>query len=197
VHKVSMDQEWLEPALASSLGAVEAPEELWERLQNPRALRSAGSIRGLAWTLAAASALLAILWGLYPRREGNLELRSDEVAEVRRWVKDNTGLEIPLAANPSPLVRLVGARVVSKAPPTAEITFKVGDRDVTLVVSKAVRTPGQVAHRFLTSESYRDAKVSSWTMRGQLYTLACATPGDLRAACLLCHAGAGQLTALN
>jgi hypothetical protein len=87
-----------------------------------------------------------------------LGIRSEQGAQIRDWVKVNAGLDVPLRGDPSP-VRLVGATVVKGG---VEIACLVGNREARLVVSKAASSHGR-------------------------YTLKCATPEDLKTACLLCH----------
>jgi hypothetical protein len=89
-------------------------------------------------------------------------------------------LDVPLEASTG--LRFVGAKA---ARGQAEISCRVGDRDVKLTVSKA----GGGAVAVSAHQSYAGGKTVSWAMRGQQYTLACATPEDLQVACLLCHAG--------
>jgi hypothetical protein len=125
-----------------------------------------------------------------------LEFHSGSVAQVRDWIKTRTGLDLPLPAELSPSVRLIGAQMVDGA--TAEVKCRIGDHDATLLVSKASATlRGVAGHRFLGTESYQGTRVSSWIMRGQMYTLACAAPGDFRVECLLCHADTDRLSTLN
>jgi hypothetical protein len=52
--------------LEQNLGRVDAPPELWERVQNPRGPRPQ---RRMAWVLAAALPVVAIMWGFHPREK--------------------------------------------------------------------------------------------------------------------------------
>jgi hypothetical protein len=102
-----------------------------------------------------------VIWASYPREVG---IRSGQGSQIREWVKVNAGLDVPLRGDPSP-VRLVGARVVKGG---VEIECRVGNREARLVVSKAASSPLDLG-------------------RHGRYTLKCATPEDLKTACLLCH----------
>jgi hypothetical protein len=181
-----MREMWLEPVLVRHLGSVTTPEELWDRVQRPEAPRSERSISmRLAWAAVCALVLLAAAWGVHGH--SNLEFRSGEATEIRVWVKQRTDLDVPLLAEPAAPIRLMGARVVTGEVPTARIAYSVSNRDAVLLVSKA---GSALSTNSRHSQPDRDAKVFSWTMRGQTYTLACSTPEDLRATCHLCHAGA-------
>jgi hypothetical protein len=174
---------WIEAELRRELQAVRAPEELWERVQTQTGT-SAGSRQSyvshkLAWVLAAAAMTMVVAFFVQPRQE----FRSGDASRIREWVQVHTGLDVPLQA--SPALRLVGAKGTDGR---AEIACRVGDRDVKLVVSRA---SGGVVEAS-AHQSYQGRKSVSWTMRGQLYTLACATPEDLQVACLLCHAGSAR-----
>ena len=92
-----------------------------------------------------------------------------------------------------PSVQLIGAHVNRKGKPTAEISYRVGDVDATLVVSK-IPMEGDGRHEFVKSGSYHGANFTSWTMRGQMYTIASA---DARVGCMLCHSTGAPGTAVN
>ena len=77
--------------------------------------------------------------------------------------------------------------------PTAEISYRVGDVDATLVVSK-IPVEGDGRHAFVKSGSYHGANFQSWTMRGQMYTIASA---DARVGCMLCHSTGAPRTSVN
>ncbi len=166
---------WVEAELRRELGPVRAPEELWERVQRRDAVVARGG-RRYVWVLAAAAMVMVVLFLARPRQE----FRSGDAARIRAWVQLHTGLDVPLQA--STALRLVGARGTDGR---AEIACRIGDRDVKLVVSRA--RAGVVATS--AHQTHTGGKAVSWSMRGQLYTLACASPEDLQVACLLCHAG--------
>jgi hypothetical protein len=166
-----MHREWIEPALERHLDRVAAPEELWERVRNPQVVvakrkgvhRSVNSARlGACVTVV----LLAIL--LYPWHRG---VRSGDAGEIRAWVKDKAGIDVPLREHAAG-VRLTGASVRKGS---VEIAYRVGKRDGRLVVGGR--------------PSASSARVFTWSMDGRTYTLECATPEDLKMACNLCHIG--------
>jgi hypothetical protein len=112
------------------------------------------------------------------------EFRSTDASQMQAWVQTNTGIGIQLRTQPSPSIRLVGARLVGNgATPAVEISYKAGHHDALLLVSKAQPTlPSDFRH-----SASAGVRVVSWTMHGQRYLLSCSDPGDLRIACLLCH----------
>jgi anti-sigma factor RsiW len=209
---------WLEPVLSRHLGRVPAPQELWDRVslgarQAPGTVLPKRSNRQMfVWAAAAAAVIVATLlvWQLRLRPEAlaaqalrrgasQLEFRSEQAAAIRAWVKDRTGLDIPLLADPPASIRLVGASVADWGrTPTAEVVYRVGGRDAILLVSKAdPKLSGNATHRFLSSGKYQGARVSTWLMHGQLCTLACPIPQNPQAGCLLCHATGAPRTLLN
>ena len=155
-----MDKSWMEPVLERHLGPVPAPEELWDRVRGPRRKTAV-----FGWKLAfAAMLVVATGWALHPR---GVSIESERAGEIREWVRARTGLDVPLAAS----ARVCGGRVVGGS---AEIRYRVRDREAILLVAKAERfTAG---HEFVSR--------SSWILRGQSYTVSAA---DLQTACVLCH----------
>lgn len=196
----------IEDLLERHLAPGPAPQELWTRVQAPATTRSRPVFRKLAWSVAAllicagvvssfresgsvkageAAALQAL-----GRATGDVEFRSDKPAEIRAWILTNTGMDVPLPENPQ--VRLTGA---SRTAGTVEIAYKIGDQRANLVVSKAPKT--KTKHGQLTQESLASLQTYSWTRDGIQYTLACSAPGELQAACSLCHVDSQWQTALN
>jgi hypothetical protein len=172
---------------------------LWERIdmnkkptqaRMPVPHRSTGILacvdlrKKLAWAFVASMLVVALVWGLRPRRD--LVFRSDSATQIREWVKANAGLDIPLLG--SGQVRLAGARLMRG---DVEIACRVGDHQAKLLVSKGISS---LRHG---SQPGRAHSTASWGMNGRLYTLACATPEDLRIACLLCHSSSERRIALN
>jgi hypothetical protein len=208
VHKTDTREAWLEPVLDRHLGRVAAPKELWDRVRNPAERRSGNSMRRLAWASAAALFAITALWGLRANRDGgsanealavqaltrgpeHLQFRSENVAEIRGWVRASTGIDIPFTSS-SKMVQLTGACAVKAGAPAAEVAFRVADRNAALIVTKMKSAPpGESRHKFLSSGTYQGISVSSWVMRGRLYTIAYAVAGDFHTACLLCHAPMG------
>jgi hypothetical protein len=88
---------------------------------------------------------------------------------------------------------MIGAHVNRAGVPTAEIAYRVGDADVSLVVSR-IPQEGDGRHQFVKSGSYHGSSFQSWTMRGQMYTIASA---DAKVGCLLCHSTGAPRTSVN
>ncbi len=198
---------WIEPVLARKLHRVAAPEDLWNRtLMRGADTRVCGletlspaehrdesrcrSLRGRAtgavvvWGMVAAMLVVVLVWGVPSRRD--LVISSASAIQIRDWVKANAGLDVPLLADSSN-VRLTGARVSHDG---VEIACRVGRHDAKLLISK---NKSSVQHAALNANS----STISWGMNNRLYTLACATPEDLRIACLLCHSSSERRMALN
>ena len=172
----------LEDALRKHLGPVNAPAELWERVQEGQAGQAVWRFP-MAWAAAAVMLVMAVAgWALWRTGTRPTEIRSANATEVHDWVLVNSGLDVPLAAKPSSLVEILGASIDRAGKLIAIITYQVGEMRATLLVSKD--SSGRSPHK-------GTEMASTWTMGGQSYTLAVAGPGDLRTACLLCHSAPG------
>lgn len=169
----------IEESLRQSLGRVSAPNELWSRVQGGKPV--AEPRFQTAWAVAAFAALLVTSvtgWSML-RVASPQELHSASSTEVREWVLEHSGLDVPLPAKPSSLVEIVGASI-DKA--VATISYKVGALQASLVVSKD--PAGAKAH---TTAPIASASPYTWAMNGQSYTLTVPAGADLRTACVLCH----------
>jgi hypothetical protein len=218
MNKQGTGKEWLEPVLTQNLERVEAPPELWERVQAPARVTPVRRSRpALVWAVACALLVVtgAVVWKIDTRLDGTLssevfaakelqrgferlEFRSENAEEIQAWIKNRTDLDIPLLPEPGASIRYVGASVATLEPvPTAEVVFRVGDREQLLMVAKADAKLSGASHRFLSSGKYHGARVSSWLMRGQVCTLACPIPQNPQTACLLCHATGAPKILLN
>ena len=199
---------WLDDALTENLSVVPAPSELWDRVRMPGPVTARSSIPPRRWGLAMASTFAVLvaagLWSFGKHESGSREFGSHDAVAMRAWVKDRTGLDIPLVAGGTPRVQLASARfrkgehfwdgtLSTSGRATAEVAFFVENRRATLRVSAAgPASAGISQHNLLAGAPNRGSQAVSWVVRGQLYTLACASPEDLRIACSLCH-GAGAL----
>jgi len=209
-----MKNDLYEAELRRHLGPVKAPHELWDRVQGAQASSSVHVLKPerTTWQWAAAAvATVAIVAGItvwmnrslsgeelavraLSRPPEQLEFRTEDLTELRSWVKSGTGLDVPLPGRTSPTVHMIGARVSRGGVPTAEISYRVGNVDATLVVSKAP-PDGDGKHAFVKSGTYHGANFQSWTMRGQMYTIAAAD--SARVGCMLCHSTGAPRTFVN
>jgi hypothetical protein len=149
--------------------------------------------------MALAILMAVALWSFGEHQSGSQEFRSHDALAMRAWVKGRTGLDVPLVAGGSRLIQLASARswkgtgfwngaLSSNGRAAAEVAFLVENRRATLRVSPAgPALPGFPQHDVLARKPDERSKAASWVVRGQLYTLACASPEDLRIACSLCH----------
>jgi hypothetical protein len=200
-----MHQDFHEPELKRHLAPVKAPDELWDRVHSGTIAYGKPGSAAMTWRWAAAAiAAIAVVagatvWVNRPlsseelavralnRGPEQMEFRSTNLAELRTWVKAGTGLDIPLMGRAAPSVRLIGASVIRKGSPAVEISYRVGDSGAALVISKAPpQRDGR--HAFVKSGSYHGASFQSWTMRGQMYTVASVgASANARLGCMLCH----------
>ena len=199
--------QWLEMELARQLRPVEAPEALWDRIQEPRTNRGAGPRPARSsfrlWPIAATVLLMSsgiAAWRMsLPRDPGSameklaerelsspqqFDFYSADPREIRAWVKAkaNINLELP----DSSAVRLLGVRLIRlDGEPVAAVGYKVGDSAATLLVCRNRSANGATPAKHVFSRM--NARVLTWTMRAQVYTIASAAK-DPQAACQLCHA---------
>jgi hypothetical protein len=194
----------IEDLLGRHLAPVPAPRELWTRIQAPAATASRPVFRKLAWSAAALLIFAGVVSTFHTqirnnesaalqalaRPAGDLEFRSEKAAEIRAWIRTNAGMDVPLPANPQ--VHLIGA---SRTAGAVEIEYQIGDQRADLIISEAPQTKAK--HGQLTRESLASLQTYSWTRDGIQYTLACSAPGELQAACSLCHVDSQWQTAMN
>ncbi len=199
---------WLERELARQLAPVAAPESLWDRInQRQREPRRRFSFDRAFWPVAVAMVLLAFAGVLrtfsasrdpetFTERSGSFDLRSDNFEDIRAWAKTEANIDIDLPsgqlARDRGDVRLLGARLIRRRGlPVAAIDYRVGDEAATLFVSgKRAGLSGTTegaGHLFSQTRSTGEARLVSWNMRNQTYTIASSGAGNARGACLLCH----------
>lgn len=192
MRKSETDKTWLEPVLRRGLRRVQAPNELWDRVVLPRVEVRPRSRHGFVWMLAAASALalsvLAVGWGYYPGHVGidgtyprGMEFESSNALDIRTWVRDRTGLDVPLLAQSE--LQFLGARTVESG--TVEVRYRASNQDASLRVSKY--RIGLPQHKEISGRSAWNATSVSWTMADQAYTLAVGRADSMHLACLVCH----------
>jgi hypothetical protein len=206
---------WLEKELSRQLAPVAAPDSLWDRIQTqPRTPRRRISLHWALLPVAAALVLLALSGVLRSPRlhrnsedpaelaafagaTGNFDFRSADLQETRAWVKTeaNIDIDMPVArpANDRGVVRVLGARLIRlHGSQVAAIDYRAGDETATLFVSgKRAGLAGNTRdsrHLFSQVESAGEARLLSWNMRDQTYTIAFSGARSAHAACLLCHA---------
>lgn len=168
----------LEIELQSGLHAVSAPPDLWDRVQLARTSQPRPRPRGLVWVLATALVLAAagLLWVRSPGQNARridfneVTLRCQNPAQLRAWVRAQTGLDVPFRHVLPASIQLIGARKVANG---VEVDYRAANREAALMVSRAEGRAARVAHN-----RSGDAP---------LFTLACDRPADLQLACQLCH----------
>ena len=187
----------LEAEIARQLQPVSAPEELWERIQGDvAAVRPISSPRWPLWAIAAAAAAtLALCFSLRSATSPDLEkladrelasgvsdldLRSDDPAQIRSWLKTHAGLDVPLPATRPGSLQLIGVRLLGGDQPVACISYRVGGRITKLLVTRGTSAArhgaAQPANGFIT-----------WSLNRQTYALASTAPREASGACILCH----------
>ena len=213
---------WLEMELATQLSPAAAPESLWDRIQEQPVARRGPSFRWGLWPVAAAVLLTvggAIAWRIGLPRDpvsameklaaqelralaagpARVDFRSADPTEIRAWVKARTNIDIELPRERSGRVRLLGARLIPlEGAPVAAVCYQVGNDTGTLLVASARLAHGgsaaAVEHTFSPRVSLKGARLYSWHIKEQVYTLASSSAKDPQAACLLCHAEGGHPT---
>ena len=205
----------LESVLAKHMGRDNAPDLLWNRIQNPQLSNEKISARTssmwMQWGFASAALVLlgtlsaGIWWvrNLNPKptspeamavaalayKPDNLSLQTSDTTQIRNWVRTNSGIDIPLPPKHAATIQVIGARLIEGATPMAEVSYQVGGYRAALLVTKdpsGKRTYPN--HGLRPSDPVETAHVSSWSMRGQSYTLASDARGEeFETACLLCH----------
>lgn len=180
----------LESDLREGLRGVTAPPELWDRVQAAQVPQSRRGNRGLVWAMAVTVVLAAVALSLVRSPDEALAIQAltdgsqriafhcQNPAQLRAWVRANTGLDVPLRAATPASIQLIGARSLGAR---VEIAYRAGNRDAVLVVSRAEAGSAHVPHSRVTGN------VSSWVTSGQRFTLACNDAADLQLACKLCH----------
>src|ERR1700684_3771743 len=129
-----------------ALRPVTSPPELWDRVRNSKPVSSRGSNRMLVWGMAAAVVLM--VGGLSVTRGDNVAyaVASDHCQnppQLRPWVRAKTGLDLPLRADSSASIQLIGAQNVDGR---VEISYRAGNRDALLLVSRAETGTANVPH---------------------------------------------------
>lgn len=190
---------WLATELQWELRETSTPAELWDRVCAAQQVRPTPSKRinpALIWATAATLVVIAAgLTAAYRQSAGSdraLALQAlngaseiagfhcENPAQLRAWVRANTGIDLPLQANSSRSIQLIGAKAIEDSR-GVEVAYRAGSSDAVLLVSRVNRNVRNGAH------DRSSGNLASWVMDGQRYTLACDNPADLQIACKLCH----------
>jgi hypothetical protein len=191
-----------EAELARQLRPVEAPAELWTRIQRGEEHPPMAGVRWPVWAFAAALAAMVALCCFHLRSEtgpylaqlasgvtadrwDKLEFPSQDPAAIRSWLKTQTGMDIPVPQGAS--VRLTGANVFRNGKLVACVSYRVGGRIAKLFVARG--ESGAPRHPAVQEAPSNGVALASWSMHGQSYVLAAPEVKDLHAACILCHTG--------
>jgi len=188
-----IDDRWLGPVLRRGLQRVPAPHGLWDRIVLPRMEVRPNPNYRFIWILAATSAfmlsVLTMARGYHLGHSGNeglgirMQLASTNVSEIRTWVRDRTGLDLPLRHPSSADVRMAGVSLQESG--DIEIRFRAANQDAVMTLSRSRREFPD--HTYISGKSVANLKTISWSVADGAYTLALHSD-DLRAACLVCHA---------
>ena len=118
---------------------------------------------------------------------GSVGAAYERSGEIRRWLRQQTGLDVPLPA--ATAVRLEGARVGRRgAQRVAAVVFHVKQDTVTLLVARA--DPGRPLPP-------HGGRVAAWQARDQVYALASSDPERVEAACHSRHASCRPHSSLH
>jgi len=180
------DKNWIEKELARHLAPVPAPESLWGRVEAAR--RSARSSPQAGWILWPAVALMLMLASgdlllemgkarasMAPLTEQDLkaladgdacDFKSADPAQIERWLKAKTKMDVNLSCGRAGNAHLVGASLIRRhGAVVAAIAYQVGNAAATLLVSDR-------------------SSVFGWNRN---YSIAWSGPKDDPAACNQCH----------
>ena len=188
----------LERELVRELRPVMAPDELWLRIEEPGRVHTA-MLRWPLWAFAAAIAATIALFCFSLRSDTtsymaklaareltrggeDVQFRSADPAQIRTWVRSNTGIDVPLPDKTRNDVKLIGASVWRNGSPMACVTFRVGNRRSQLLVASGSAAP---PHTAAQQSGIPGVQFFSWRMQGQAYLLASE---NVASACVLCHA---------
>jgi hypothetical protein len=148
------ENDWIEKELARQLTPVRAPDSLWSRIESARR-RSSPQAGWILWPAVAMMLLFAsgdLLWeigkaraSIAPLTEQDLEavadgsacdFKSSDPAQIERWVKARTSMNVNLSCGRPGNAQLVGARLIRKRGAViAAIAYQVGNDAATLLVS--------------------------------------------------------------
>jgi len=120
--------DWIDLQLAHSLTRVQAPDELWARINAPVVRRRPIAIR---WALPAAIAACVMVLLARPVREDRVFTSSDPAA-VAKWMAHEAGVTVPL--RPSPEVRIAGARIVRSG--VVRVSYEVDGKAGSVLIAR-------------------------------------------------------------
>ncbi|MEZ5398644.1 MAG: hypothetical protein R2729_03185 [Bryobacteraceae bacterium] len=191
-----------EPILEQALRRVEAPEDLWRRVEQAVSQPPRPPARRAWIPVAAMAALAAGAFALAPpsaepravalhrgwsERGAPLDLYSNDSREVRAFLGSRCGISLKFEA-PGKTESTVkpphieGARRLGEG--AAMVAFQVGPVPATLLVEAGP----PVANKQVAAEIAGGFHVFSWHRGKATYTLVSADAQAARAACRLCHA---------
>jgi hypothetical protein len=179
---------------------VEAPEGLWDRIEQ-RQTRERGWKLGWPAAAAAAAVLLATIVGAYrPQDLGRLaahelqdferdprwaQFASRDRAQLRKWIFANTDIDLPIPDEGETLgVRLFQRGSVRMA----AIAGRIASGATLLLVRKCETSEGRPSaspHSFQRLASTAGVDLLAWRTQENAYVLASTSAG---AGCRLCHA---------
>jgi hypothetical protein len=191
--------------LASHLQPTLAPDDLWFRVQQSKREVRQSSQWWLVAVTAACLCAAALFYGSHLARirqfshsfsieallstPDKLEFRSTSSADIQAWVRERTGMEVPLSPISSTKITLAGASILPGSKPAVAIAYQVNGRYAVLAVCNngASSTKVQARHNGWSERQVQDTKVASWNMRDHSYLLAYSASTEQRDACGLCH----------
>lgn len=186
----------LDLELQRQLRPVDAPEELWARIQTRTRAKHTPNLRWLAGAFAGAAIVLCCLM-LRSNATGHLaktaaqelaarservDFRSNDPAQIRAWVRSRAGMDVPLASAGS--VRFLGVALLQESPCVVCVSYRIGGKRGDLVIARGgSRGPKHSSMQHLSSGN---ASILAWAAAGQTYVVA-APVDNLQLTCSLCH----------
>ncbi|HVW07533.1 MAG TPA: hypothetical protein VHC90_03070, partial [Bryobacteraceae bacterium] len=117
-----------------------------------------------------------------------LDLRSADRAEIERWVRDQTGVDLKLASFNGKGAELCGARIFrAGAFSGAVVAYRVDGHSAAMVVTAGSGT-AEPRHTSLEEKVNGDTLLYSWQRAGGEYAIAASGTEKPQRPCVLCHA---------
>jgi len=191
--------EWIDQELTRQLAPVPAPEGLWNRIHEQRRPLRVTRRFNKTWAIAGV-ALFLLLAGSAGQRSLRVgEIHCADPAEVRAWIRNQVGFDVPLPDQPpagGEPVSLISARFDRRrGEPAAAITYRVGNDVVDMRVGPARQPSGR--HSQPRIESTATTRTVSWEMGDESYAVTLTAAAASDHACVLCHTDPTGLVAFN
>jgi hypothetical protein len=121
--------DWVDLQLAHSLTRVQAPDELWARIQAPVARQQRPV--AIRWAVPVAIAACVVVLLARPVHEDRVFASSDPAA-VAKWMAHEAGVTVPL--RPADGMRIKGARIVRSG--VVRVSYEVDGKAGSVMIER-------------------------------------------------------------